>query len=220
MNKPFAWSYSALTSFETCPRRHYLTKISKEVVEPQTEALTWGNRVHKALENRLKGFTLQDEMAAFEDQAAAVLRYGGTVEAEAKVALNRQFSPVEYFAKDVWVRGVLDWSVVKGDTMVVGDWKTGKPDPDSAQLKLFAAMAMARKPFVKKVKTVFVWLKTNEVTAESYVREDIPAIWQEFTPRVQAMENAVASGKFPPRPSGLCRKWCPVPASKCEYRET
>ena len=33
------WSWSSLQSFETCPRRHYLTKISKEVVEPTTSAL-------------------------------------------------------------------------------------------------------------------------------------------------------------------------------------
>ena len=48
MSKP--WSYSMLTSWESCPRRHYLTRVAKVVVEPQTEATTHGNAVHKALE--------------------------------------------------------------------------------------------------------------------------------------------------------------------------
>lgn len=38
MSKPVAWSYSALTSFETCPHRHYETKIAKTIKEPPTLA--------------------------------------------------------------------------------------------------------------------------------------------------------------------------------------
>ena len=45
-----AWSYSALTAFETCPRRFELTRVTRQVKEPQTEATIWGNEVHKALE--------------------------------------------------------------------------------------------------------------------------------------------------------------------------
>ena len=44
------WSYSALTSYETCPKRYQLTRVTKQVTEPQTEATRWGNEVHKALE--------------------------------------------------------------------------------------------------------------------------------------------------------------------------
>ena len=57
MNKEQAWSYSSLGAFETCPWRWYLTKISKEIVEPQTDATLWGNRVHKAFEHRISNGT-------------------------------------------------------------------------------------------------------------------------------------------------------------------
>ena len=45
MSKPFAWSYSALGAFETCPHRYMVTRVTKAITEPQTEATLWGNRV-------------------------------------------------------------------------------------------------------------------------------------------------------------------------------
>jgi hypothetical protein len=218
MSKPVAWSYSALTSFETCPRRYYLTKISKQVVEPPTEATMWGNSVHKALETRItQNKSLPPSMQQWEPVVAKVLSKGGKVEAEQKIALDRNLKQVTYFAPTVWVRGVTDFTIAKDDKVFIGDWKTGKPTPESAQLKLTAAMTMAVKPWVNYVINAFIWLKDGSTTVEKFTRDDIPTIWQEFAPRVQRLEHAVAEQKFPPRPSGLCRKWCPVGKTLCEY---
>lgn len=218
MNKPVAWSYSALTSFETCPRRYYLTKVTKQVVEPQTEATLWGNAVHKALELRItQRKVLPDTMQQFEPLVESVLSKGGKVEAETRMALTRNLLPTTFFAKDVWVRGITDVTVEKNGKLFVGDWKTGKPDPDSAQLRLSAAMVMAQKPHIKMVVNAFVWLKTGDITAEKFSRDDIPGIWQEFAPRVRRLEIAYEENKFPPKPSGLCRKWCPVGRALCEH---
>lgn len=220
MNKPLAWSYSALTAFETCPKRYYLTKVSKQVVEPQTEATLWGNKVHKALEMRITTQQpLPVSMSNFEPVAATVVKraQGGKIEAEQKMALTKAFRPTTFFAKDVWVRGITDFTIQKGSTLFIGDWKTGKPTPESAQLRLTAAMTFAHKPHVKEIVNAFVWLKTGGITAERFTREDVPAIWQEFMPRVQRMEIALAENKFPARPSGLCREWCPVGKKLCEH---
>lgn len=221
MNKPVAWSYSALTAFETCPRRYYLTKVSKEVVEAPTEATTWGNTVHKALEARVTGQrALPETMRQWEPIVAKILGRGGKVEAEQKMSLDKNLKPVGYFAPTVWVRGITDVTVTKDDKVFIGDWKTGKPTPESAQLKLTAAMTMAIKPWVNRVINAFIWLKDGSTTVEKFTRDDIPLIWQEFSPRVQRLENAVAEQKFPPKPSGLCRKWCPVDKARCEYSGT
>lgn len=218
MKASVTWSYSALTAFETCPRRYYLTKVAKVVTEPQTEATLWGNSVHKALEHRLTRRTpLPTGMEHWEPLVESVLSKGGKVEAEQKMALTAQFRPTTFFAKDVWVRGITDFTIVKNDKCFIGDWKTGKPTPESAQLKLTAAMTFAHKPYVNTITNAFVWLKTNEVTAETFTRDDIASIWQEFAPRVQRLEIAMEEKKFPPRPSGLCRKWCPVGKTNCEY---
>ena len=39
----------------------------------------------------------------------------------------------------------------------------------------------------------------------------------EFIPRVERVEYAIKNSVFNPNPSGLCRAWCPVPRSKCEF---
>lgn len=218
MNKPLAWSYSSLDAFETCPHRWAQTKFYKTITEPQTAATVWGNKVHKSLEHYLIQRTpLPDGMEQFKVTADTVVAraQGGKLEAEKKMALTASFKPTTWFGKDVWVRGITDFTIGKGDTVFIGDWKTGKPTPNSAQLKLTAAMTFAHKPYVNRIINAFVWLKTGETTAETFTREDVPAIWQEFMPRVQRMEHAVAEEKFPKRPSGLCREWCPV--HTCEH---
>lgn len=220
MSKPFAWSYSVLTSFEDCPRRHYLIKIAKEVSEQPSEQMTWGNAVHKALENRVKHNTpLPPTMTEYEPIAAKLLARaeGGQIQAEERLALNRDYQPTKYFAKDVWVRAITDVTIVKGNNAFIGDYKTGKPTPASAQLKLTAAMTFATLPYVEKVTTAFVWLKTSGITAETYRREDVPGIWSELEARVNRLVNAIETERFPPKPSGLCRQYCPVGRSRCEH---
>ena len=216
MSKPFAWSYSALTSFETCPRRYQLTRITKEFSEPQTQHTIWGNQVHKALENRLvHNKPLPETMIKYEPIVKKLVSKGGVIRAEQKMALNRNLVPTQYFAPDVWVRGITDVTVLRNSTLFNGDWKTGKRDPDSAQLRLSAAMVMAYKPYVERSINAFIWLQSGEIDTEEVTRDDVPRVWQEFMPHVQRMENAVKENKFIPRPSGLCRKWCPC--STCEF---
>lgn len=215
-----AWSYSALDSFETCPRRHYLTKVSKEVVEQQTEQMKDGLRVHKALELRLtKNVPLPVEMQSYEVVASTIANRakGGVFDAEQKLCLSADYRPVSFFDKAAWVRGIIDFTIVKGDKVFIGDYKTGVPKPNSAQLRLTAAMVMHCKPWVQKAVNSFVWLKTGGCTTETITRADVPVIWQEFAPRVQRFQIAHDENKFPPRPSGLCRKYCPVGKAKCEH---
>jgi len=215
-----AWSYSALASFETCSRRHYLTRISKEVPDPPGEAIKWGNRVHEALEAYLLHDTpLPEGMESYAVLADKIkakgAEPGADLTAERKICLNESYKPAEYFARNAWVRGVLDVSVKKGTKLFVGDWKTGKVKPDSDQLKLFAALAMSVDPEVNEVVTAFLWVAQGKLTADRFTREDVAGIWNEFLPRVARMESASVTRKYPPKPSGLCRAYCPC--TGCEY---
>lgn len=219
--KRVAWSYSALSAFETCPHRYHETKVAKRVIEPQTEATLWGNRVHKALEMRVGHDTpLPEDMQQYEPVAARIhasARDGGgkRLGVEAKMALNQHFLKTDWFSKDVWVRGIIDVSIESGDKLFIGDYKTGKKTPDSAQLRLTAAMSFAMKPWIKHITNTFIWLKEGGTTTEKFVKDDAAAIWQEFMPRVRRLEEAFDVNTFPKRPSGLCRAWCPV--HTCEH---
>jgi hypothetical protein len=213
MSKPVAWSYSALDAFETCPFRYFKTKVEKSIVEPQTEATLWGNKVHKALELRVRdGTPLPPGMENYEKLAAKIAdkAKGRTLGVEQKLALTKDFKETTFFAKDVWLRSILDLSIETGTRAFIGDWKTGKKNPNSEQLQLSAAVFFATRPWIDEITNTFLWLQVGEVTTEKFHRDDAPAIWQNFIPRVQRLEEAVATGTFPKRPSGLCRAWCPV----------
>ncbi len=211
------WSFSYLNAYETCPRRFYLTKVAKSVVEPQGEALIHGNEVHKAMENAVKGTPLPEKYKDYIPIVEAVKASPGIKHTELQFGLTKSFAPTGFFAKDVWVRGVLDFVSVNGKSVTILDWKTGKPRPDSDQLKLFAAAARHLYPDATKIKTGYVWLGHGKMDTETFRPEDVPGIWQEFIPRVNRIEESFKSNKFLPNPSGLCKAWCPVPRSLCEF---
>jgi len=219
MNKNnLPWSYSSLTAFETCPRRFKLTRVTKEVIEHQTEATLHGNEVHKALEKHLKGEAhLPPKYESYLALVDKVKAAPGHKLVEFKFALTQNFKPTTFFAKDAWVRGVIDFGVLSEKTGVVLDWKTGKPKDDHDQLKLFAAVALATYPYLESVKTGYVWLAHNKMDSKEFTKADIPEIWGDFAPRVIRLTEAAEKDTFPPKPSGLCKAWCPVPHSKCEF---
>jgi hypothetical protein len=220
MSKAFAWSFSALNSFETCPLRYKLTRITKQAQEVQTKESLWGNRVHKAFENKLKHRTpFPAEAREFEHVAESILKgaQGAKLTAEGKLAITANFKLTTYFAPDVWLRVVTDFQVERKDRLVVGDFKTGKKKPDSTQLALSAATLFATKPYIQHITSCFLWLKDGTTTTERYTRDEAADIWQEFMPRVKRMEEAIKADKMPPRPSGLCRNYCPVGKRLCDH---
>ncbi len=216
--KPFAWSYSSLTGFETCPYRHYRTKVLKDVSDPPGEAAMWGQRVHKALELRVgSGTPLPESLVNYEPYAAKFASAPGQVLVEHQITLNKSLRPTTWFGKDAWCRGVIDVAVVKDGKAVVADYKTGKRKPDNDQLNLFAALGFIQFPEVQRIDTMFIWLKDKKVDTTSFTRANVLDIWSSFLPRVKRMEKAYTGGEdaHQKKPSGLCRSWCPV--KDCEY---
>lgn len=216
LTKP--WSYSALTAFETCPRRFEITRVSKRIKEPQTEATIWGNKVHKALERFALGDKpLPDELKKYQRYVEKIFTYDGKRVVEKQIALDSKFRPTKWMAKNVWVRGIIDIGVIGSETAYVLDWKTGKHRPNSDQLKLFAALTFAEYPWVDNVVTGFIWLKPEKFDKQVFRREQLPEIWNEFMPRLKRLAIAHDKEKWMPNPSGLCKNWCPVGRSMCEF---
>ena len=212
------WSYSALTSYETCPKRYQLTRVTKQVIEKQTEATVWGNEVHKALELFAKGQKpLPETMEEYGRYVRKIQKIEGKRIVEERVALTKNFRRTTWMAKDVWVRGIIDIGVVGSDTAYLLDWKTGKHRPDNDQLKLFAALAFAVFPWIRYVITGFIWLKPKKFDKQEFTREQLTDIWNEFLPRLSRLAHSYDNDKWLPKPSGLCKNWCPVRRSLCEF---
>lgn len=213
MALPNAWTFSGLEKFETCPRQFYHTKVKRDIKEPPTEAIKWGEAVHTALEERVRdGKVLPEGMTQWEGLAAKLAELPGDKLCEYKMSVDENFEPCDWW--ESWSRGIADLIIVHESRAINLDYKTGKRKP-TEQLELYAAYTFACFPQVKEVETGFVWLKDKRIDKEKFTRADIPKIWQGFLPRVIKLEDAYERDKWPCKPSGLCNGWCPV--RTCEY---
>jgi len=211
-----AWSHSALKSFETCPKKYYLESVVKKYQEPPGEAMVWGSTVHKAFEDFFKrGKAFPVGMKHFGELAASIKKRaeGHEVLVEARLALDKDMSPVGFFDKGVWVRAVVDYGILPPKAAMIFDWKTGKKKEGDDQLALMAGVMFAQDPEIESVIATFVWLqepKGKQLTHVKYTRPDVTALWDRFLRREAEFQKAFAIEEFPPRPNGLCRRWCPV----------
>lgn len=220
MGRVIPASYSSITNFETCPRKHYLTRVAKQVKEPQGEALLWGNTVHKALEQYIgAGVPLPKGCKQYQPLADKLTTKIPTalVLVEQQLAVDADFQPTGWWDRNAWFRGVIDVALIDGERAFLFDWKTGKQKNDFDQLKLFAALTTAHYPDVQVLDTAFIWLESKQLTRETFTRDEARTFWSDLVPRVQRLAEAAAQSVWPARPSGLCRKWCPVGRGLCEH---
>lgn len=211
------YSYSSLTSFENCAFKHYKVKVSKEVKDREYAAATHGIDIHKGAEDYVNDSKLFDHKYAKRVIARVnELRTNpGQMHAEKQLAVTRDMKPTGWWDKNCHARGVLDVYQVNGDTAEIVDWKTGKSDPFSLQLKHNALLVFIHEPQVKKVNYSYEWLKEGHATKGTVHRDFLQATWDNFERRVIKMETALVENQWPKKPSGLCKQYCPV--TECEH---
>lgn len=214
--KPFSWSYSKLKNFEACPKKHWHVDVQKDFAEEDSDQLVYGNRLHAALAARLgdKKTPLPPEFILHEADCERVEIGEGDILVERKYAITREFGPCDYFARNVWYRGIADVLKLRllAGVAMAGDWKTGKVVEDSVQLALMAQCVFSHHPEIKAVKAVFFWLAHDAETSQVFRREEMPEFWNSIFHRIRELEHAYEHNMFPPKPSGLCKRWCPVRA--------
>lgn len=217
--KQFAWSYSKLNGFETCPRQYnevVVLRNFQEKVDPDGP-LAWGNAVHEAFKKTLQeNVALPIEMLEYQKWVDIIQkRNGGKLYVEQKFALDKQFRPVAWFSNNAWFRGIGDVVIIDGPVGLIWDWKTGNVKEDSNQLMLMAQCVFSVFPEVQKVRSQFIWLKEDATSTEDYSRNSMADEWIGVLQRVGSLENAHKTNVFPPKPSGLCKRHCPV--LSCPY---
>lgn len=216
--KPFAWSYSKLKNYRSCPKKHYHVDIAKDFKEEEGQALQFGNEVHSAMAARIeKNKPLPPLLQHFEPDAArvAVNVPGMILLVEQNMAIRQDFTSCGYFDNGVWYRAKCDVVKVLGPAGVAIDWKTGKIQEDSEQLALMAQCVFSKYPQVQKVRTEYVWLGNSATTRVDFTRPMMVDLWNHLLPELAVYENAVKTTTFPPKPGGLCRSYCPV--ASCPY---
>jgi hypothetical protein len=208
--KKTAWSFSALDMFEKCAKKFYHLKVAKDVKEPDNQWQADGKFVHEALFKRVtEGVPLPVQLRHMEGMAQRFADAPGEKHGEMRLALNDKFEPRDFFAKDVWVRAVLDLLIIRDGHAVLVDWKTGKRKDRFDQLKLSAAVLSRFMPEIESFKLAFVWLKDNEVSGMDIRKDELKQVWLDFMPRAAAIDEAKKTTNFPADPTPLCG-YCPV----------
>lgn len=217
MSKLTAFSYSRLTSYETCPKKYHAISVTKSVKEEESEHTIFGTEMHEAFKNYFKkGTPLPLHMKQYEKYLKAIKAYPGTFITEQKLAINASYEPTGWFDNDVYCRIISDLTILNGPTGVMWDWKSGKLAKDFTQLKLAAAVMFLLVPELQRIVMAFFWTKTKQITREVLTRAEMPDVWSSLLPRIQRYMDAHVSQEFPAKPGYLC-KYCPL--KSCPYWE-
>jgi len=217
--KKFTWSWSRLKNYRVCPKKHYHVDIAKEFPEPDNEVLVWGNQVHAAMAARIeKGTKLPLMMEHYDEwpaNLAALKGQGMEVKTEQKLAMSEAFRPTSFFDNATWFRGVADVLATAETTAITVDWKTGQIKPDAEQLALNAQLIFSHYPKVELVETIYVWLGNDDHTTKRFSRADMLPLWSGLMPEINQLAEAHRTTTYPPKPSGICVRHCPV--ISCPY---
>lgn len=210
MSKEWNWAYSKYKNYDVCPKRHYEVDLAKNFTD-STDQLKWGNEVHDALRDATTGAkALPDSMKDYQRWVEEIKSGPGSLLVEMKMAITKEFQPTQYFANNVWFRGICDVARIDGPVALARDYKTGKLTHDSRQLMLMSQCIFVHYPKVQRIKTEFVWLKEDCTTEETFNRSTIHREWPPVLEQVKQMQQAAETMTYPPKPGRFCARYCPV----------
>jgi RecB family exonuclease len=217
-----ALSYSALKDYENCPRKFNEVRILKKYRSEKTEAILYGEELHKVAEDYIgKQAPLPTSFGFMRDALDRLKRKPGEKHTEYKMAVTIDRQPCEWTDKQTWLRGIADLLIVdraQGKALVV-DYKTGNDRyADIEQLRLMALMTFAHFPEVQRVKGALLFVLKNRIATFSLERKDESTDkgWfaDAITGRIARLNQSILNGEWQPKSSGLCG-YCPC--DSCEY---
>lgn len=216
MSSPItAWSYSRLSLWEGCGLKFKLKHIDK-VPEEQSPAMVRGTEIHAAAAAFIGGgpdAEFPASLAKFDTQMWELHDLPADIKVvEQQWGFNNNWRATGWFAKDTWLRVVLDVGVVYPDgTGDVVDHKTGKEYASNVDQRELNALAMLRKyPHLSRVTSRMWYLDSGKETTAEFLQEDTTERIHKWEARVAPM---FADAVFAPRPSERC-KWCSYGKSK------
>lgn len=209
-----AWSYSSITTYITCPRKYYAEKVSKEVPFTDTEATLYGKELHLAAEEFIRdGKPIPPQFAYIQAMLDKLNALPGEKHCELKVGIAKRDGRLEacdFFAPDVWFRGVADLVIINGKEARIIDYKTGKSAKyaDTKQLALMAASVFLMFPEVEVIKAGLLFVVAKEFIKEEYLFDRRFDIFAKLDIPLRQREASYAMDVWNPKPNGLCKQYC------------
>lgn len=208
-----AWSFSKIKSFDNCPKQFYHVNVMQEFPFRDTVATIYGKEFHTACEEYIRdGKAIPPQFSFIVPTMEKLSALPGEKHCELKMGLTADLEPCGFFDKNVWFRGIVDLLIIDGDSARVVDYKTGKNAKyaDVGQLQLMALSVFKHFPQVRKVNGALLFVIANAMVKQSYSVTDEGVLWKPWLQKYAALAKAHETGVWNPRPSGLCRKHCPV----------
>lgn len=214
------WSYSSLKTFEQCPKKYYHLRVLKDVKDKGSEATLYGQALHKAAEDYIKdGTPIPPKFSYVQPTVDVIKNIPGEKHCEMKLGVRKTgsgYEPCDFFAPDVWWRGIGDVVVVQDELAFSLDYKTSKNAKyaDLKQLDILAAALFTHFPKVKKIKSALVFVVSNEFVHKEHSAELRDSYFATFEPELDRLATAQETGVWNTNTSPLCR-YCPVVS--CEH---
>ena len=227
-------SWSALSTFRTCPLKYKFRYVDGLPEESVSSALIFGTGIHTAVEQHFQSLLSGDPKPDLDAQFGSKETRASLDVLAARMLTAFLSSPaacvqgrvlgVEEEIRGMLVEGVpdllgrIDLLTEDDDTLVVtdiktsrGKWSQEQVEDGSEQLLLYSHLASEISPG-KKITTRFLVLtKTKEPVIEEHAREVEPANVKRTLAGVERVWRAIEAGVFYPAPSTMS-------CSSCGYR--
>lgn len=221
MEKPVTWSYSNLSLYQQCPKKYFHLRIAKDVKEAPSDALTFGNEIHKIAQEYIESGKPIPEKYAKDIQPALdrLNAIPGQKLCENKLGLTVNLEPCGFFDKNVWWRGIADLIILQDDKALTVDYKTGKSSKyaDLKQLEILSLAIFKHFPHIQKVKAGLMFLFAEDFVKTEYLADQQSDLWVSWVSDVGQLEASVQNKVWNPKPNFTCRGYCPV--STCDHNQ-
>lgn len=212
-----AWSYSSIKTFDQCPKKYYHLRVLKDFKDEDSTATIYGKELHSAAEEFIKsGTPIPAKFSFIAPTLEALNRIEGTKYCEIKLGVAKRdgkFAPCDFFAKDVWWRGIADLLIINEDkqTAYLVDYKTSKNAKyaDTKQLDLLAGAVFTHFPKVMEIKSALLFVVSNEIVKKEHEFMMQSSYLNSMEPELTRLEAAMKNNVWNPNAGPLC-KFCPV----------
>ena len=212
-----AWSYSSIKTFDQCPKKYYHLRVLKDFKDEDSTATIYGKELHKAAEDFIKeGTPIPSKFSFIAPTLEALNRIEGEKHCEIKLGIAKRdgkFVPCDFFAKDVWWRGIADLLIINEEkqTAYLVDYKTSKNAKyaDTKQLDLLAGAVFTHFPKVLEIKSALLFVVSNEMVKKEHEFMMQSSYLNSMEPELARLEAAMKSNVWNPNAGPLC-KFCPV----------
>lgn len=211
----FNWSYSSIKTFQQCPKKYYHLKVAKDVKDEGSEATIYGQELHKAAEDYIKDdVALPPQFAFMQDLLDSLKKIPGEKHCELKLGIavrDGKYVPCDFFAKDVWWRGIADLVIINGDTAYSVDYKTSKNAKyaDTKQLDLVASALFTHFPKLKTIKSGLLFVISKDLIKKDHSSDFRTAYIEHFKFDIERIDTATKTGVWNAVSGPLCG-YCPV----------